>query len=101
MFVMTQNIPLQCNIYVYNYVFKTEFYMELSQKAVYPVHKLDVVSNDCVAHEICNDKNCVMEVSQRTTTENEELIMLDYCINPHYVIYHTHTKQRKIIMYIE
>ena len=58
--------------------------MELSWKAVYPVHKLDVVPNDCVAHEICKDKNCVMEVGQKTTTENEELIMLDYRINPHY-----------------
>ena len=58
--------------------------MELSQKAVYPVHKLDLVSGDCVAHEICNDENCVMEVSKKTTTEDEELIMLDYHINPHY-----------------
>ena len=58
--------------------------MELSWKAVYPVHKLDLVSDDCVAHEICNDENCVIEVSKKTTTEDEELIMLDYRINPHY-----------------
>ena len=36
--------------------------MELSRKAVYPVHKLDVVSEDRVAHEIYNDDDCLMEV---------------------------------------
>ena len=58
--------------------------MELSWKAVYPVHKLDLVSDYCVAHKICNDENCVMEVSKKTTTEDEELIMLDYHVNSHY-----------------
>ena len=62
--------------------------MELSRKAVYPVHKLDMVSEDCVAHDICNDKNCLMEIGQvaesNDNDKGEELLMLDYRINPHY-----------------
>ena len=61
--------------------------MELSRKAVYPVHKLDVVSEDCLAHVICNDENCLMEAGQvaesNDNDEGEELMMLDYHINPH------------------
>ena len=47
-----------------------------------------MASEDCVAHEICNDENCLMEVGQvaesNDNDEGEELIMLDYVINPHY-----------------
>ena len=75
--------------------------MELSRKAVYPVHKLDMVSEDCVAHEICNDENCLMEVGQvHESTENdegEELIMLDYHINPHYFDLPRSHKAKKIM----
>ena len=52
-----------------------EFYRELSRKAVYPVHKMDI-NTYCAANR--------MDITCDTGT-GEEDNLLDYCINPHYL----------------